>query len=350
MPAGAATVRKEFWLFCLVGGWFVTYALSFLGKVSSLGAAIDKGGAIWMLGVLLGLRAALQNGNYGWALVWTGSLMVYPSLMLLLGGFLSYGSAAMIIVCAALAISVRSHGKVVASVLLASFLGMSLFVNYFANRESIRRVTWSNSSFEERVDAVAAAGEDLSWFDPANDKHLVALNERLNQNYFVGLAAARIDAGFANYLYGRSLWEGLISLVPRAIWPDKPVFGGSPAIVMEMTGLELDQSTSFGVGNVMEFQINFGMEGVIIGFLVLGWLIGTLDRKAAIAEQKGDLGKAIVFFLPAVALIQPNGSMVSSSAAPPPLWQRPLPGDGGWKVWGGKRSGRTKRRAFTARS
>ena len=62
-PAGAATVRKEFWLFCLVGGWFVTYALSFLGKVSSLGAAIDKGGAIWMLGVLLGLRAALQNAK-----------------------------------------------------------------------------------------------------------------------------------------------------------------------------------------------------------------------------------------------------------------------------------------------
>ena len=116
-----------------------------------------------------------------------------------------------------------------------------------------------------------------------------------------------------------------------------------------MTGLELDQSTSFGVGNVMEFQINFGMAGVIIGFLVLGWLIGTLDRKAAIAEQKGDLGKAILFFLPAVALIQPNGSMVELVSGSAAALAAAVAWRWGWKVWGGKRSGRTKRRAFAAR-
>jgi hypothetical protein len=60
----------------------------------------------------------------------------------------------------------------------------------------------------------------------------------------------------------------------------------------------------------MEFQINFGLVGVIGGFLLLGWLIGVLDRKAATAERRGEPDRAILFFLPAVALIQPNGSMV----------------------------------------
>ena len=60
----------------------------------------------------------------------------------------------------------------------------------------------------------------------------------------------------------------------------------------------------------MEFQINFGIPGLIIGFLTLGWLLGTLDRKAAAAEARGDLSQAILCFLPAVALIQPNGSLV----------------------------------------
>jgi hypothetical protein len=85
-----------------------------------------------------------------------------------------------------------------------------------------------------------------------------------------------------------------------------------------MTGLALSRDTSFGVGNVMEFQINFGIPGVVGGFFALGWLIGTLDLKAAIAEQRGELGSVILFFLPCVALIQPNGSLVeifSGSAA-----------------------------------
>ena len=115
-----------------------------------------------------------------------------------------------------------------------------------------------------------------------------------------------------------SVWEGLLSLVPRAFWPEKPVFAGSPQIVSKMTGLRLSPTTSFGVGNVMEFQINFGIPGVVIGFFVLGWLIGTLDLKAAVAERRGDLGGVILFFLPGVALIQPNGSLVelfSGSAA-----------------------------------
>ena len=117
----------------------------------------------------------------------------------------------MIIVCAALAISVRSHGKVVASVLLASFLGMSLFVNYFANREFDPKSYLEQLKLRRARGCGRRRGGGPVVVHPANDKHLVALNERLNQNYFVGLAAARIDAGFANYLYGRSLWKGLIS-------------------------------------------------------------------------------------------------------------------------------------------
>jgi hypothetical protein len=60
----------------------------------------------------------------------------------------------------------------------------------------------------------------------------------------------------------------------------------------------------------MEFQINFGIPGVAIGFLVLGWLIGMLDFRAAVAERRCDFKRVLLYFLPCVALIQPNGSLV----------------------------------------
>ena len=55
-----------------------------------------------MLGVLLGLRNAFQRGDRKGIVIWICALMVFPLVMLLFAGFLSYGSAAIIIVCAAL--------------------------------------------------------------------------------------------------------------------------------------------------------------------------------------------------------------------------------------------------------
>ena len=318
VPVRAAVNDSRFWWFCLIVGWVCIYGMSPLYSIPSVSAAVDKGGAIWMLGVLLGLRAAVQKLDFKWMGFWLGALMVYPVLMLLLGGFLSYGSAAVIVVFAALTISAPSYWRAAAGVALFVFLSLSIFVNYFHHRNDIRDQVWGGAPLETRIDSVIAVGEDFEWLNPANRNHLIALDERLNQNYFAGLAARRLEQGRINYLEGESVWEGVEGLVPRAFWPEKPVFAGSPQIVSKMTGLRLSSNASFGVGNVMEFQINFGMPGVAVGFLILGWLIGTLDRKAAMAERRGEFGKVILFFLPCVALIQPNGSLVelfSGSAA-----------------------------------
>jgi hypothetical protein len=308
--AGKPDYRDMFSLFCVIGGWFFNYGVGFLRDIPTLGAAIEKGGGIWMLGVLLGLRAAVYRGDLLRTGMWLAALAVFPLLMLLYGGFLSYGSAAIVIVCSTLAISTRSRVRVAAGIVVAVFLAFTVFVNYFAGRESIRAVVWSGAGLEQRIDAVSNAFTDFEWFDPASAKQQVALNLRLNQNYFIGIAAERLENGAVQYLHGRSVWEALLALVPRALWPDKPVFGGSGDLVREMTGLELNAQTSWGVGNVMEFYINFGIAGLVIGFFLLGLVLGVLGRKAALAPERGNLGKVIVFFLPAVALIQPLGSLV----------------------------------------
>lgn len=308
--------RFNFWWFCLGAGWFVTYALSFLGKVPSLGAAIEKGGAVWMLGVLLGLRDAVRRGQPLWIAVWLAALGVYPVLMLLLGGFLSYGSTAIIIVLSVLAVSTRSPLRTTAGLVIVAILSFNGFLAYFQHRNEIRGAVWGGAPIDQRIDAAMSMVRDFAWFDPTDERQLISLDQRLNQNFFVGLAAARLENEEVDYLHGRSFWEGLLSLVPRAVWPDKPVYGGSPQIVSEVTGLSLPETTSWGVGNVMEFQINFGTPGVVGGFLALGWLLGRLDREAARAEALGDLGRLFLFFLPAVALIQPNGSLVEITGGP----------------------------------
>jgi hypothetical protein len=255
---------------------------------------------------------------------------------LLFSGFLSYATKAGLIVCCRLTISSRSFWRVIVGISLATFLGLTLFVNYFANRDAIRDAVWGGAGLEQRIDA-AMGMFTFELFDPNNRKHLEALDARLNQNFFVGRAAQRIEDGSVDYLYGRSVWEALLSLVPRALWPDKPVFGGSPKIVAEMTGLELSPTTSFGVGQVMEFYINFGTNGLVAGFLLLGWCLGTLDRKAAAAEIRGDPGQAILFFLPGVALIQPIGSLVELTGSAGAALIAAYGWKWAWTEWAGQR-------------
>ena len=337
MPVQLPPDREQYSRFCLLGGWFVIYGLTPLSHIPSLGAAIEKGGGVWMLGVMLGLRAALARADVKRAAIWTSALMVYPVLMLLLGGFLSYGATAVIIVAAVVAISTISTWRVIIVTIIACFVGLSVFVNYFQQRGKIREAVWGGAPMEQRIDASLGIFRDFQWLDWSNLDQLAAMQKRLNQNYFVGLAAERIEGGQVDYLHGRSVWEGLLSLVPRVVWPDKPVFGGSPKIVKEMTGLPLADNTSWGIGNVMEFQINFGIPGLVVGFLGLGWLLGTLDRKAAEAEGTGNLSRVFFFFLPAVALVQPLGSMIELTGGAAAAFVAAYGWSWAWERWSKRR-------------
>jgi len=311
---------RPFWFFCLLGGWLFTFGLTPLRNVPSIGAVVYNGGAIWMLGVLLGLRWSIQNKRRWWTAFWFLCLSVYPVIILFTSGFLSYGATAALVVVCTLAVTARGYWRVFVAIGLIGYMGLSLFSNYFQARERIREAVWYGTSVERRIGAISEIFTQWKFFDTSDKIVSVGLDLRLNQNYFVGLSAQNLANGSVPYLNGRSVSEAFLALVPRAIWPDKPVTAGSPQIVANMTGLKLAAGTSFGVGNVMEFYINFGMLGLVGGFLILGWLFGRLDMRAALAEARRDYPAAMLFFLPCVALIQPLGSMVELVGGTSSAW------------------------------
>jgi putative effector of murein hydrolase LrgA (UPF0299 family) len=107
-----------------------------------------------------------------------------------------------------------------------------------------------------------------------------------------------------------------------------------------MTGLQLNQDTSWGVSNVMEFYINFGVPGLVVGFLLFGWLLGAVDLRAAAAERRGDFKSLIVFFLPAVAMIDPNGSVVEITGGASAALLAAFVWRWAWGIWQSRESAR----------
>lgn len=303
-------VDRRFVTFCLIAGWFLAFGVGPLRSIPTVGAAIYYGSAVWMLAAILGLAGSVQARDGMRFLIWLAVLLVYPITVLIASGFLSYGSAAVIVVGSLAVIRMKNALRSLLMVVALSYLGISVFVNYFGARNELRAEIWGGSSLEQRIDAVGSAFSDFYLFSHNNPDHLWALTMRLNQNEFVGIAADRLANGQSEYLYGKTYRDALLAPIPRAIWKNKPVEGGSGQIVRDMTGMRLTTSTSWGIGNVMEFYVNFGLWGFVPSFVLLGYLVAWLDRRAAQALREPDSSRALLFFLPGVAVIQPNGSMV----------------------------------------
>ena len=301
----------NFLLFCVVGGWIVTFVLyPFLMHIPTVCSMVDNGCRLWIIGIMLALPVHLFQRNMPAVGFWLAAMMVFSVWMLVFGGFLTHSVRANVLCLSPLFVLTNRVWKVWAVILISIYLGISFFVSYFIIRDEIRDKVWGRKSLEERWNVSSRIIREFQWIDFQNPKHLNALDQRLNQNYFVGLSAVRLQRGVVSYRQGQTLVDGALMLIPRAIWPNKPLRGGSPKIVAEMTGLLLEKNTSWGVGNVMEFYINFGMPSLVVGFLAMGFVLGKLDYWGALAFQQGNFLRLISTALPAFALVQFEGSFV----------------------------------------
>jgi hypothetical protein len=154
----------------------------------------------------------------------------------------------------------------------------------------------------------------MTPFDPFNQVHLQALDTRLNQNELVGAAIEYVPA-VKEFAAGGTLYLAIIALIPRAIWPDKPVTAGSMGMVSEYTGIRFAEGISVGMGQVMEFYVNFGTIGVVVGFILFGMLVRFLDMRIAEHLQTASWPQFALWFGAGAATLQPIGQLLEITSS-----------------------------------
>jgi|SRR5579862_4160909 len=299
-----------------IAAGIIFYMLSstFLGRLPTAMAIVSTGQQLVVAGLCLCCWTARLECDFRKLAGWLMLAALMPFVTVLTQGFLGYGVVALLIVIIFVSSFVRSPFKVALVGVPLIYLGLSVFVSYMRDRGEIRASVWGGESFSERVDKLAETVATFEWFDPANQEHLQRVDGRLNQNYLVGAAVARL-AETDGYARGETLWDALLALIPRAIWPDKPVSAGSGDLATRYTGIEFAQGTSVGVGQAMEFYANFGTIGVVIGFMIMGVLVTTLDWQAGQRLARSDLHGFVLWFLPGISLLQVGGQLVELTAS-----------------------------------
>jgi hypothetical protein len=290
-------------------------ALSYLALTSALGglpsasSILASGQQLVVVGLGLCCWQAWRQRNYRMFHAWLGTTLLLPFITIVTRGFIGYGAAAAFSVLIFVSTFVRSRFVVLVAAILLGYLGISVYVTYMRDRGEIREVVWGGQALRDRVERVTSTLENFEWFNPSKAEHLNRIDDRLNQSFFVGAAVSRLSE-IGGYAHGSTLWDALLSLIPRALWPEKPVTAGSGTMVTEYTGIPFVAGTSVGIGHVMEFYVNFGTLGVIIGFMIMGILVTVLDGMAAEHLARTDLHGFVLWYLPGLSLLQVGGSLV----------------------------------------
>lgn len=278
-------------------------------RVPSLGSLIAPLATLLIIGLWVILYGALREGDCRRVWITMPVLPLLPLATLVTAGFIGYGVYWALSVLAFLYVVVRRRGWFYFAGPLIVYLGLSLFVTYMGQRTGIREVVWDREAgIAERLERVSTIITDFKFLDLGSSAHISALDGRLNQNVLVGLAVEHLQGGWVEFAYGATvpLW----SLVPRAVWPGKPEVGGGRSLVSDYTGLTFNEETSVGAGQVLEFYVNFGIPGVVIGFVLLGFGLLRLDQRIMQAMGAEDMRRVLLRSMPGLTLLQPGGNLL----------------------------------------
>lgn len=297
-----------------VGAFFYVLLSTALGSTPTLNSIIASGQELVVVGLGLCCWQAWRDRDFRRMTFWLGIAFLPPLLTVVTRGFIGYGAIATLSVLIFLSNFARSRLMVAVTGCVLLYLALSVYVSYMRDRNEIRATVWGGQSYANRFDRMFETASTFEWFAPFNQEHLQRVDGRLNQSYLVGAAVARLDET-GEFAYGETLWDAALALVPRALWPDKTVSAGSGKLVTRFTGFQYDRNTSVGIGQVMEFYVNFGTTGVILGFMVFGVIITTLDILATERLANGDLHGFVLFYLPGLAFLQVGGQLVEITAS-----------------------------------
>ncbi len=299
-----------FGLFC----WL--FILPIISRIPS-GAALSAGFvSLIPASVFLGIFKAQLEKKRTEMLVWAVMLLMLPIFTVASSGFLGFGVTMMTIVVCALLVVIKKWRHWLWLSPLALFFGLSVYVSYMISRDNIREEVWDNPTLSDRIGAITGAYDKAEWFDPMDMSQRKIIDNRLNQNVFVGQVQQRVETGATQIVNGETIIAGFASYVPRVFWPDKPSVGGSGNLVARFTGTKFAEGTSVGIGQVLEFYINFGVAGMAICFFILGAVLGWIDTRAANALRNLQWRQFLVFLMAGIGLVQPIGSFSEILTSP----------------------------------
>lgn len=298
-------LHKITWAYTASGLLVYLVVAVVLGDVPTLGAFLGGIQRLYHVGILFLIwltftEVPLKKSR----LLIIGSLIIiWPLFTITRDGFLGFGiiPITLLLIFPAFRFVKPRIVLVIAPVVI--LLGTSIIMTYFEGRNAIRNVAWSDATTDTRVttlgEVFTTGFRIVNIFDP---DQLAVIDLRFALNWLTGRGIERLESGVIPYANGETIRDAFLMVLPRFLWTDKPLVVGGQTLVNQYTGIFMYGATSVALGQVLEFYVNFGTLGVILGFALLGVLLSNIDRKVSILLRENSLFQAAVWIVPCFGL------------------------------------------------
>ncbi len=313
MAAPTANAQHVVGVLVLLGLASWVLDLTPIANVPSISAAISGGKQFLIGAICLKCWLAWINHDRWGLLLWLSLGFAFPFYTVLFQGFLGFGISYLLSILIFVGTFYRPRWRVVAAAVIGVYAGLSLYIGYVTDRSLIRDAVWGGRSMEVRLEAAAKMIHDMAPFDPFNDFDREMVDQRLNQNWLAG-ASLNYVPELRPYADGETLYLALIAFIPRAIWPNKPA-AGSGNLVTDYTGIRFAENTSVGIGQVMEFYVNFGWLGIAAGFFLFGLGLRYIDVQVSTSILTQRWSNAGLWFAVGLSAIQSSGQLIEVTSS-----------------------------------
>lgn len=268
-----------FGLLLFLIGIVATAALVFLARVPTIGTGLESLTRLRELALIVLLVDAMQRRS--WSVVAVCGLFYVP---ISIAGALASGHTPakvdLLIPVACVVAGWRQVGMKTLIVLgIAALSFYLLFAGWMSSRVRIRTGELVELSF---TDAASEFAGDMVENAAAASFEPNSVNERIRERLDMTdiLAFQRNHQPEVEpFARGATFLEAGMAMIPRAVWPGKPVVAGGSLFVERFTGIQrsADDQTSVGLPYPFELYANWGIPGVIIGLFIVGYLVARLE-------------------------------------------------------------------------
>ncbi|HNX81499.1 MAG TPA: hypothetical protein PKL77_05075 [Candidatus Omnitrophota bacterium] len=285
-------------------GFLISFFLKpFFATVSTVSTLMSFGMNLIVVGTCLGVWQAFCENKHTLLKRWYLFVCSFPVLSIIFMGFLGIGVGMFLSVNAFLFRFFKLKLSTAVAILLISYGALSFYQTYMMERDNIRLVVWGESSVVNKVKVFQTSFSKVEFFDPLNTDHLMRITGRIDANYMAGLVVNYMESGYIGHAGFESITTGLASLVPRFLWPNKPIFAGGSGLASKYTGLTFSEDTSVGLGFPSQLFVAFDYFGVVVGFCFFGFLVVWVDIMAGYYVGRTNYRKFLQWFLPGLVMI-----------------------------------------------
>jgi hypothetical protein len=272
-------INSRFGLFLFATGVIASVSLVILRNVPTLNTALDLLTGFREFGLLVLLVNSLARRQ--WTLILLVFIIYVP---LAIAGALASGHTPAkvdLLVPAACIIAGWKAFNLRSLMLLAGsgFCFFMMFFGWMQSRSEIRSGNLSDLSFKN---AAGIFVTDFARHATVINLDSTVVNDRIRERIdMTDILAQQVafQPDVQPFVYGSTFLDSAIALVPRALWPGKPVIAGGSAFVERFTGIRraTEDTTSVGLPYPFEFYANGGTSWVVLGLFIVGFITARLE-------------------------------------------------------------------------